>query len=304
MANPAERGLYDPRHEHDACGVGLVARISGQADHEIIAQGLEILSRLAHRGAVGGDGGTGDGAGISLQLHKSFLKKNFPQIGAQSGQTSGKASGPLNGAQSGYALAMLFVNPEQKEAIQERFERHIAESFAQGFAAGRKPISPAAQKLEFVGWRKVPVVPEAVGELARSAMPAIYQALLCFAPQQSPALDDAWLYFLRRKIELAMKAEGYGAKDFYCCSFSSSLLVYKGMFSAPQLAAFYPDLHDPALQSAYALVHQRYSTNTLPQWHLAQPFHHLAHNGEINTIEHNIRSFAIREADFESRSQQ
>ena len=293
MVNPSERGLYRTCYEHDACGVGLIARISGQASHQIVEQGLEILCRLAHRGAIGGDGGTGDGAGISLQLHRAFLEKNFPQIGFKSGQTPDSQ----NAVMPSYALAMLFVSPEHEQQIQTLFERQIA-TFAQSFNFG--PNSPTNQKLEFVGWRKVPVVMNTVGELARSAMPAIYQALVRFAPQQSPALDDAYIYFLRRKMELAMRSEGYGAKDFYFCSFSTSLLVYKGMFTAPQLAAFYPDLQDPALKSAYALVHQRYSTNTLPQWHLAQPFHHLAHNGEINTIEHNIRSFAIRETDFES----
>ena len=265
-------GLYRRRYEHDACGVGLVAQIDGRASHEIVEQGLEILRHLEHRGAIGGDGSTGDGAGISLQLRHSFMCEIFPELSVGPGS---------------YALGMMFLAPERLAELQELVETCLAED-------------QQLDGLELLGWRKVPVIETAVGPLARSTMPAIYQLAVRFAPVSDWRVRDAKIYFLRRKIELAAQRGGLSLEELYFCSFSSSLLVYKGMFTAPQLAAFYPDLHKPTLRSAYALIHQRYSTNTLPQWYLAHPFRHLAHNGEINTIEHNLHSFAIRESHFDS----
>ncbi len=270
-----ESGLYRRRFERDACGVGLVAQIDGSASHQIVRQGLEILRRLEHRGAIGGDGKTGDGAGISLQLRREFAAEIFPQL----------AGVP----EDGYAVGILFMAPARAAALRQLVEKTLAQ-----------PQNSLLKHLELLAWREVPVVDAALGELARSAMPAIYQLAVRFAPIADWRERDAKVYFLRRKIELAARQQGASLEDFYFCSFSSSLLVYKGMFTAPQLESFYPDLQNPALSSAYALVHQRYSTNTLPQWHLAHPFRHVAHNGEINTIEHNLHSFAIREASFDS----
>ncbi len=269
----SEKGLYRRRYEHDACGVGLVARIDGTPNHDIVQQGLKILCRLEHRGAIGGDGSTGDGAGISLQLHHDFACEIFPQL---AGETLGS-----------YAIGMVFFAPECQAELQKLIETCITED-------------RQLEGLEIVGWRQVPIVAMVVGDIARSAMPAIYQLVVRFAPIKDWRMRDAKIYFLRRKMELAAQKHRYALEDFYFCSFSSSLIVYKGMFTSPQLAAFYPDLQNPKLHSAYALVHQRYSTNTLPQWYLAHPFRNLAHNGEINTIEHNRHSFTIRESNFDS----
>ncbi|WGK69223.1 glutamate synthase-related protein [Candidatus Haliotispira prima] len=282
----SESGLYRRRYEHDACGVGLVAQIDGSAKHEIVQQGLEILHRMEHRGAIGGDGSTGDGAGISLQLHHDFVSDIFPQLADHSDES--------------YAVAMLFLAPGRLAELQQLTEHEIARMGSRKDHTVAEPDRTSLPGIEFVGWREVPVVADAVGKLASGSMPAICQLAVRFDPLSNWRERDAKIYFLRRKIELAAREHGLEPEDFYFCSFSSSLIVYKGMFTAPQLGAFYPDLQNPKLCSAYALVHQRYSTNTLPQWYLAHPFRHLAHNGEINTIEHNLRSFTIRESDFDS----
>ena len=269
----SETGLYHRKYEHDACGVGLVAQIDGKPSHKIVQQGLNILRRIEHRGAIGGDGTTGDGAGISLQLQHQFASVIFPQLS--------------DIKPNGYAIGMLFLAPERVQQLQKFVETVIAED-------------TQLDDLKLVGWRAVPIAEQEIGALARKAMPAIYQIAIQFAPIMDWHIRDARIYFLRRKIELAAYKSGFSLEDIYFCSFSSSLMVYKGMFTAPQLGAFYPDLKNPLLHSAYALVHQRYSTNTLPQWHLAHPFRHVAHNGEINTIEHNRHSFAIRECNWDS----
>ncbi len=271
-----ECGLYRRSYEHDACGVGLVAQIDGRARHEIVQQGLEILRRLEHRGAIGGDSSTGDGAGISLQLRHEFAAEIFPRLAACSADK--------------YAIAMLFLAPGRVRELQELIETCIL---------GTDGL--LLKDLQPMGWREVPVEAGILGKLARGAMPAIYQLAVRFNPAEIDWRErDAAIYFLRRRIEIATRRCGLGPDELYFCSFSSSLLVYKGMFTAPQLEEFYPDLRNPVLRSAYALVHQRYSTNTLPQWYLAHPFRHLAHNGEINTIQHNLHSFGIREASFDS----
>ena len=253
-------GLYDRHFEHDACGVGLVASLDNVASHDIVTHGLTVLKRLMHRGATGNDPETGDGAGLLVQIPDAFFRQRVPNL-------------PPKGE---YGLAMVF-GAVGEEAL---FERVVQ---ANGAAV--------------LAWRDVPVVPEAVGPVARGAMPKIRQMFVSFADGAQATADAAArerrLFVIRREIEQQLK-------DGYVCSFSTRTVVYKGLLLAPQVEKFYPDLADPAFVSALALVHQRYSTNTFPTWELAHPFRMLAHNGEINTLKGNLNALKAREKDLAS----
>ncbi len=247
---PPRQGLYDPRFEHDACGVGLVADLSNRPSHRIVALGLTALRRLAHRGAAGWDPETGDGAGLLVGLPDAFFRAR------------------VGGLPETYAVAMLFGGEGCEEAFGEILR-----------AEGLTPLA----------WREVPVCPEAIGRSARASRPRIRQL---FVAPPAGCLGDALerrLFVARRRAEKALG----GA--LHVCSLSARSVVYKGLLLAHQLPAFYPDLRAPDFASALAVAHQRYSTNTFPAWHLAQPFRLLAHNGEINTLRGNLAALRARE---------
>ena len=264
-----EKGLYSPSLEHDACGVGFVVKVDGTRSHQIVSDGVQILCNLVHRGAVGGDQKTGDGAGMILQMpHKFFCKgMNFklPEEGR-------------------YGAGMLFLPQKASEA--ERAQKMIA---ARAEKEGGKVL----------GWRQVPTHPDCLGEMAREAMPSIWQVFFAFDGLENLALERK-LYVLRKVLENEAIKLGWALEDFYIPSLSCRTIIYKGMFAAPQFANFYPDLVDPDFISAMAVVHQRYSTNTFPSWPLAHPFRFIAHNGEINTLRGNINKMMAREGRIES----
>ncbi|HWE47207.1 MAG TPA: glutamate synthase large subunit [Caulobacteraceae bacterium] len=261
---------YDPASEHDACGVGLVCAIDGGARREVVELAIRALKAVWHRGAVASDGKTGDGAGVLVGLPQGFFRQQVRAIGHT----------PRDGAM---AVGMVFL-PRTDLAAQER-ARTIVESecLREGFY--------------IYGWRQVPAVVGAVGERAAATRPEIEQIMLA-APDgvEDEALERA-LFLCRRRIEKA--AARANLQGFYVCSLSARSIVYKGMFRAEDIDVFYPDLRDAGFESAFALFHQRYSTNTFPEWRLAQPFRMLAHNGEINTLKGNVnwmRSHEIRMA--------
>jgi glutamate synthase (ferredoxin) len=260
---PAQRGLYDARHEHDACGVGFVADLHGEASHDIVHQGLTALVNLAHRGAVSADGLSGDGAGLTTQIPRTF----FARVIAEQGWTLADPHDLAVGA-----VFLPAGGPTSAERCRKLIDTEIAR-------AG----------LRLIGWREVPVDRTALGGQAAATCPDIHHVLIARPEEMDGDAYERRLYLVRKRIEHAARAAGLGA--LYLPSLSSRTLVYKGLMVAPQLAAFYPDLADPAYASAIAMFHQRFSTNTFPNWQLAQPFRLLAHNGEINTIQGNINRF-------------
>ncbi|MEO5366466.1 MAG: glutamate synthase large subunit [Magnetococcus sp. WYHC-3] len=275
---PHAQGLYDPRLEHDACGVGFVAHLQGQKSHEIVQNGLRVLSNLTHRGAVGADPLTGDGAGVMIQIPDAFLREECARL---------KFQLPDPGD---YGVGMIFM-PKNPTAMKQCMK--VVE----------KTVQEEGQLL--LGWRDVPVDPDArIGFAAKASEPAIKQVFV--AARNRPAdADDNWLdrrlYVIRARIENQLR--GYNLEElkaFHLCSFSTRTLLYKGMFLAEQVPAYYIDLNDRRLVSAFAMVHQRYSTNTFPTWELAHPFRMICHNGEINTLRGNINWMRAREAALES----
>jgi len=265
---PKAQGLYDPRNEHDACGIGAVVNVSGRREHGIIDLGRQVLVNLSHRGAAGGDESTGDGAGILLQLPHEFLA-------AQAGALKVKLPPPGR-----YAAAMVFLPTDRK--LAQRCREILTQSVEH-------------YGMNLLGWRDVPTCNGSLGELARAAEPMIRQAFIDGAGLEDEALERR-LYLARRRAENQVAGQlGEQGVDFYVPSMSCRTIVYKGMFMAPQLFAYYPDLADERMVTAFAIVHQRYSTNTFPNWRLAQPFRLLAHNGEINTLSGNANRMAARE---------
>ena len=254
-------GLYDPAFEHDACGVGMICDISNRKSHALIGDALQILVNLTHRGACGCDETTGDGAGILIQMPHDFLR-----IAAR------EAAIQLPVA-SHYAAGLVFLPTHDKR-------RRTAEGIVAD-AAGQ-------MNLNLLGWRDVPVNPAAIGDLARRVMPAIRMVFVGKAAACDDTEFERRLFLMRKSAENQVRRTlGEGGDLFHVASLSSRTLVYKGMLLADQMTPFYPDLVHPAMASALALVHQRYSTNTLPSWDLAQPFRYLCHNGEINTVKGN-----------------
>jgi glutamate synthase domain-containing protein 2/glutamate synthase domain-containing protein 1/glutamate synthase domain-containing protein 3 len=261
-----KRGLYDPQFEHDACGVGFVCRLNGEAGHDIVQMGLRALCNLSHRGAQGAD--SGDGAGILLRIPHALLRAEL-----------GDAL-PEEGA---YGLGQIFLPLDEGNAARCR---ELME------------MTAAAEGWRIVAWRDVPVRPEVLGETARQNLPAIRQLVLV---EDGKSACDAQtlerrLYVLRKCLTRAVLKANVPAEDFYIVSLSARTVIYKGMMMAAQIAAFYPDLTDARVVSPFAVIHQRYSTNTFPSWRLAQPFRCLAHNGEINTIRGNRNWLTAREA--------
>jgi glutamate synthase domain-containing protein 2/glutamate synthase domain-containing protein 1/glutamate synthase domain-containing protein 3 len=259
-------GLYDPANEHDACGVALVAKLWGEANHAVVEKGLEALGNLEHRGAAGADPNTGDGAGILLLIPDAFLRA--------------VAAGVELPPAGRYGVGMCFLpNDAERRAELEQLVEDVVREEGQ----------------RVVWWRDVPVDDRHCGEIARASQPFVRQVLVAAAPELRDQLEfERKLYVIRRLIE---KRAG---EDLAITSLSSRTLVYKGMLTAPQLPRFYPDLRDPRMTSRLAIVHSRFSTNTFPSWTLAQPFRMLAHNGEINTLRGNINWMRARESQLQS----
>jgi glutamate synthase (NADPH/NADH) large chain len=267
-----KQGLYDPFYEHDSCGVGFVVNINGKKNHQIVTDGITILKNLAHRGAVGGDSKTGDGAGMLLQIPHEFFIRECGKLGF---------SLPEEGH---YGVGKLFLPMDKgkREAARKIIKKTVT-------AEGGK----------ILGWRDVPVRPDCLGDMARSVMPFMGQVFVVFDTLDDEALERR-LYITRKVIENEAKRQGFAIEDFYIPSFSGKTITYKGMFVAHQFEYFYPDLSDPDFKSALSLVHQRYSTNTFPSWPLAHPFRYIAHNGEINTLRGNINKMTARERSLSS----
>ena len=273
---PQQQGLYDPRHEHDACGVGFVAHIKGQASHDRVSQGLQILENLTHRGAVGADPLAGDGAGILVQIPDAFLRKVLAKK---------KITLPASGE---YGIGMLFMPRDAK--ARAACEKVITDKIA-------------AEGQILLGWRDVPVDNSGLGVSVKAVEPAVRQVFI--ARGKKTADQDAFerkLFVIRKTAEHAVRAlpKSQG-KGFYIPSMSSRTLVYKGMLLANQVGKYFLDLQDKELVSAFALVHQRFSTNTFPTWDLAHPFRMIAHNGEINTLRGNVNWMAARHAAMSSK---
>ncbi len=250
---------YAPEQEHDACGVGLIAAVDGQPRREVVVRAIEALKAVWHRGAVDADGKTGDGAGIHLQVPQEFFRAAVAHTGHR------LRSGRI-------AVGQIFL-PRTDYTAQETC-RTIVESEILRFG------------FYLYGWRQVPIDISVIGEKANATRPEIEQVMFDVGDSEDLEALDRRLYLCRRRIERRVREAA--VQDFYVCSLSSCSLIYKGMFLAEQLANFYPDLNDERFVSAFAIFHQRYSTNTFPAWRLAQPFRMLAHNGEINTLKGNI----------------
>ncbi len=267
---PAPIGLYDPMDEHSSCGVGLVAALDGKPNRSVVLRGIEALKAIWHRGAVDADGKTGDGAGILLEIPQAFFREHIKATGHE----------PDEGR---IAVGMVFL-PRLDLSAQETC-RTIVETEILHFG------------YTIYGWRQVPVDVSVIGEKAEATRPEIEQIMIANTKGADDETFERELYIIRRRIEASVIKNQVG--DFYICSLSSRSVIYKGLFLAEQLSIFYPDLMDDKYVSAYAVYHQRYSTNTFPQWWLAQPFRMLAHNGEINTIRGNLnwmKSHQIRMA--------
>ena len=278
-AAPKFQGLYDPRNEHDSCGVGFVANIKGRKSHEVISAGLEILVNLDHRGAVGADPLVGDGAGCLIQIPDRIFRD------------WARGAGVDLPASGDYAVAMCFLPREEaaRDTAIGQFEHFIR-----------------VEGQILLGWRDVPVDTTGLGEAVLAQMPVIRQAIIARGPKISD--QDAFerkILAIRKQTQnpLPALAERYGLPDltdFYMPSCSSRTVVYKGLLLAPQVGTFYRDLTDPRAESALAMVHQRFSTNTFPSWKLAHPYRFIAHNGEINTVRGNANWMNARRRTLES----
>jgi glutamate synthase domain-containing protein 2/glutamate synthase domain-containing protein 1/glutamate synthase domain-containing protein 3 len=267
------RGAYDPAFERDACGVGFVARLDARPDHQVVQDAVQVLVNLEHRGAVGGDKATGDGAGLLLGLPHAFCAREAKSLGIAL---------PDPGA---YAVGAVFLPTDTATAKRciAAFERAVAKAGC-----------------EVLGWRDVPTSNGHLGELARATQPVVRQAFVA-AGNTPLELFEQRLYLARRIVEneVASWTDGDFCR-FFVPSLSSHTVCYKGMLSGSQLTAFYPDLADEDFASAFSVIHQRYSTNTFPTWPLAQPFRMLAHNGEINALRGNVNHMRAREPDLAS----
>jgi len=272
MTLPPRSGLYDPKFEHDACGVGFVANIKGEASHDIVKKGIDILLNLVHRGATGCDPLTGDGAGIIIQVPDAFFRHacdeadiDLPEVGK-------------------YGVGCVFLPRDRKE--RRRCQQILEDKI---FGTGQR----------LIGWRDVTVNESVLGPAARESAPVIRQVFI-----GSTCEDDATferkLFVIRKWTERTVRETTLAGKgSFYIPSLSSRTIIFKGLLLAEQLAEFYVELKDERMVSALAMVHQRFSTNTFPTWELAQPFRTLAHNGEINTVRGNAAWMAAREQLFD-----
>jgi glutamate synthase (NADPH/NADH) large chain len=268
---PPAQGLYDPGHEHDACGVGFVVDIKGRKSHAIVSQALTVLKNLLHRGACGCEVNTGDGAGILIQMPHRFLERECARLGIAL---------PAPGYY-GAGLVFLPRDPGDRAECRALLERIAVEE-------GQVPL----------GWRPVPTDSGPIGPTARSVEPTFEQVFIGRgATVPDRAAFERKLYVIRKRAEhAARKSAIRDHAYFYLPSLSANTLIYKGMLSADQIEGMFPDVTDPLVESALALVHQRFSTNTFPSWPLAHPYRFIAHNGEINTLRGNINWMRAREA--------
>jgi glutamate synthase (ferredoxin) len=268
---PPAQGLYDPRHEHDACGVGFVVHVKGHKSHDIVVKALTVLKNLLHRGACGCEPNTGDGAGILLQMPDRFLRRECARLGL--------TLPPLT--EYGAGLVFLPRDLVQREKVEALVQTLVEEE-------GQRCL----------GWRDVPTNDGPLGASAVACEPHIKQLFV----GRGPGIRDhrhfeRKLYVIRKRIEHALEDMDFLEKKLaYIPSLSSNTLIYKGMLSADQIETMYPDITDPDVESALALVHQRFSTNTFPSWPLAHPYRFIAHNGEINTLRGNINWMRARQA--------
>ena len=272
---PAKQGLYDPFFEHDACGVGFIVDMHGRKSHRIVADGLQILRNLDHRGASGAEINTGDGAGILIQMPHRFL---------QEACRAARFQLPEPG-QYGCGLFYLPRNPSMRRRIEERFEQVVQ-----------------SEGLTFLGWRTVKTDNSMLGDTAKSVEPFMRQA---FIGRPAGMADDMAferkLYVVRKRSYAEIRTSTLpGAEYWYVASLSQKTLVYKGMLTTEQVDQYFPDLKHPSMESALALVHSRFSTNTFPSWERAHPYRYLAHNGEINTLRGNMNWMHARQALFAS----
>jgi len=275
MVSPKKQGLYDPAFEKDSCGVGFVMNMKGEKSHEIIRQGIEILNKLEHRGACGSDSLTGDGAGLLFQVPHKFFKTQCSKIDIEL---------PERGK---YGTGLVFFPKDVRiHSFLDVFNKVIKQ-----------------EGLSLLGWRKLPVDNTTIGQVAREAEPEIWQPFIGQGdePIEQEELERR-LYKVRkhvgREIHFAGDAEYF--VSFYICSLSTKTICYKGQLMSSQLETYFLDLKDPELESALALAHSRYSTNTFPSWGRAQPMRLIAHNGEINTVRGNQNWMRAREAMFDT----
>ena len=273
---PRAQGLYDPAFEHDACGFGFVVDIAGRPSHAIVRDALTVLVNLEHRGATGSEKNTGDGAGLTIQIPHRFLS----EVAAKSGVR-------LRG-RGGYGVGMVFLPPDKVSRVEcfRLFERVVEE-----------------EGLHFLGWREVPTDNTGLGASAKASQPLIRQV---FIDRPEGMVEDLAferkLYIARRLVEKAVSRSAIPCRgDFYIPSLSCRTIVYKGMLNASQLRTFYPDLLDERVESAIAMVHSRFSTNTFPSWARAHPYRYISHNGEINTLRGNVNWMHARQSQFSSR---
>lgn len=271
---PKKQGLYDPQFEHDNCGIGFLAHMKGQKSHQVVQDALQILRNLEHRGGQGDEVNTGDGAGMLLQLPHRFFEKvcsvegvTLPHIGE-------------------YGVGMLFL-PQDEEA-REKCEQGLEDLIKE-------------EKMELLGWRTVPVDDSMLGNAAKAAMPLIRQLFVKHNEAGMRELDfERKLYVLRKRAEHELSSHVPEQESFYFASLSSRTIVYKGMLTTEQVDQFYLDMTDPDFETAIALVHSRFSTNTFPSWERAHPNRYMIHNGEINTVKGNVNWMHAREAVFKS----
>ena len=279
MGQRLQQGLYDPRNEHDACGVGFVANIKGRKSHDIVRRGLEILVNLDHRGAVGADPLMGDGAGCLIQIPDALLRAWAQETGVTLPEPGG------------YAVAMCFLPRESvaRSVVVGQFEHFIA-----------------LEGQELIAWRDVPIDTTGLGASVLEQMPLVRQAIIGRGRRikDQDAFERKVLAIRKQTqnplVDLAKKHNLPDIEDFYMPSFSTRTVVYKGLLLARQVGTFYKDLSDPLTESALAMVHQRFSTNTVPSWKLAHPYRYIAHNGEINTVRGNVNWMNARRRTMES----
>lgn len=271
---PQKQGLYDPKFEHDACGIGFISNIKGKKSHRIISQAITILKNLAHRGGVGSDPETGDGAGILIQMPHTFMKKVCKNEGIDLPE------------ENSYGVGMLFLSPDiEKRKISMKKLSGIIEDEGQ----------------TVLGFREVPTYAKCIGTGAREAMPRIMQVFIKKNDNLKTVMDfERKLYIIGKRAEQEIRLSEDADKYFYFSSLSARTIVYKGMLTPDQVNEFYLDLKDVDMKTAIALVHSRFSTNTFPSWERAHPNRYIIHNGEINTIRGNVNWVKAREKMFES----
>lgn len=274
---PKKQGLYDPALEHDACGIGFVVNIKGKPSYDIVKQAIRVLRNLDHRGATGAEPNSGDGAGILMQIPHDFFKQSCEGLGFDLPEFGN------------YGVGMLFLPPEREK---RKFCEKIIEKIIH------------EEGLNILGWRKVATDNTSLGEAAKSLEPLVRQIFIERDPSMKSVLDfERKLFIIRRRCTLAIEQSSLPEEDkafYFINSLSSRTVVYKGMLTPNQLEPFYPDLKDPKIKSAIALVHSRFSTNTFPSWKLAHPYRYIIHNGEINTLQGNQNWMHAREKQFAS----